>query len=226
MDGQQGRVSQLGTARRVGVCPPVSHPGGLRALSGVLAGGWTGTGGAPSIGRVEPKLCKGCVWAACTSRGCSKVRNDVLFMSLRVLLPLCRVALRYRQNSFERFGYSRHGSFLFFLYICPPPTPPGLCCSHQDLLSSLWQAQGEQTPSHQGGGGQEDGNHLGDPHEGGKDGVPQDGTKLAKPIEDAKGCCPGEEKQKAMVRREVLTQLQKVWMGNFINDLILHRVSV
>lgn len=72
----------------------------------------------------------------------------------------------------------------------PHSEPPGLCCSHQDLFSSLWQAQSEQATSNQSGGGQKDGNHLGYPYKGGKDGVPQNGTKLAKPIEDAKGCCP------------------------------------
>lgn len=84
------------------------------------------------------------------------------------------------------------------------PDPPGLSCSHQDLVSSLWQAQSEQATSNQSRGSQEDGNHLGYPYKGGKDRVPQDGTKLAKPIEDAKGCCP------------VGKRSRKQWLGGMI----------
>ena len=50
-----------------------------------------------------------------------------------------------------------------------PLAPPGLSCSHQDLFSSLWQAQSEQATSNQSRGSQKDGNHLGYPYEGGKD---------------------------------------------------------
>lgn len=74
-----GGQGVLDRGSRVGVCPPVSLPHvGTEPLcaSGVLAGGWTGTEGAPRVGRVEPKICKGCVGAACTSQGCNKVRND------------------------------------------------------------------------------------------------------------------------------------------------------
>lgn len=34
----------------------------------------------------------------------------------------------------------------------------------------------------------------------------------------------GEEKQKAMVGRQILAQLQKVWMGYFVNAPMLPRL--
>lgn len=55
-------LSWAGAAGSGSVPPCHTHP--CReplSVSGVLAGGWTGTGGAPRVGREEPKLCKGCV---------------------------------------------------------------------------------------------------------------------------------------------------------------------
>lgn len=104
--GGKGRVSQLGKGRRgQGLSPRVTATWAHTCTeplpaSGVLAVGWTGMG-APSVGRVEPKLCKRRVGAACTSHGCKRVRNDGFVLSLWVLLSLCRLSLRYRQNSIE-----------------------------------------------------------------------------------------------------------------------------
>lgn len=79
----------LGRGRRVGsVLLSVLHAGTEPlSASGVLAGGWTGTEGAPSTGRVEPKLCKGCVWGL-HAPVVAVIRSGtmVLFKSLWVVL--------------------------------------------------------------------------------------------------------------------------------------------
>lgn len=199
--GSVGRVSQLGRGRRgrglsPRVTPTWAHTSTESLCLHLVSWQWDGQGqGAPSVGRVEPKLCKRCVEAACTSRGCKRVRNGGFVYipagSSFPLPPLFEVSAE--QHRMNILGLSDMALFCSSS-TSAPPKPPGLCCSHQDLFSSLWQAQSEQATSNQSGGGQKDGNHLGYPYKGGKDGVPQDGTKLAKPIEDAKGCCPVRRK--------------------------------
>lgn len=68
------------------------------------------------------------------------------------------------------------------------------CCSHQDLLSSLWQSKGNQATSNQRSSSQKDGDHFGDPNKRSKDSVSQDGTKFAQSVEDAEGSGPAKEK--------------------------------
>lgn len=59
--------------------------------------------------------------------------------------------------------------------------------SHQNLLSGLWESESQEAASNQGGCSQEDGDHLGHPNKGSKNGVSQDGAKLAESIEEAEG---------------------------------------
>lgn len=69
-------------------------------------------------------------------------------------------------------------------------------CSHQDLLSGLWQSKGNQAPSNQRSSSQKDGDHFGYPNKRSKDSVSQDGAKFAQSIEDAKGCGPAKEEHR------------------------------
>lgn len=82
--GKAGSISQLSKGRRGSgsvllldtLTPTQEHTCTKPPfVSCVVTLGWRGEGQSPSVGKVRPKLCKGCVAAACTSRGCKRARN-------------------------------------------------------------------------------------------------------------------------------------------------------
>lgn len=63
--------------------------------------------------------------------------------------------------------------------------------SHEDVGAGVGQPEAHQPPGHQHGGGQQDGDGLGDAHQRAEDQVAQHGRQLAQGVAEAKPGAPG-----------------------------------
>lgn len=61
---------------------------------------------------------------------------------------------------------------------------------HEDVGSGVWQPQPHQAPTHQHGGGQQDGDGFGDAHEWPENQVPKHCCKLTQRITESESSCP------------------------------------
>lgn len=147
--GSAGRVSQLGRGRRgrglsPRVTPTWAHTSTESLCLHLVSWQWDGQGqGAPSTGRVEPKLCKGCVEAACTSHGCKRVRNGgFVYIPVGSSFPLPSLfevsTERHRMNI---LGLSDMALFCSSSTSAPPQAPWPVLLTSGLVLESLADAK-------------------------------------------------------------------------------------